>query len=80
MFKMGRYTIPASCEAAAGFLRRADYLITHVGCAALRAAWPYGFRLVVTPCLMWAISAVHTLPKLAIHAQNLECFGEIAFL
>jgi len=28
-------------SAAAGFLRRADYLIAPVGRDALRAAWPY---------------------------------------
>jgi hypothetical protein len=37
----GSLSRPRPSRAAAGFLRRADYLIAHVGRDALRTAWPY---------------------------------------
>lgn len=32
---------------------------------------PYAFRLVVTPCLVWANAIVHAFPKIAVHAKDL---------
>ncbi len=48
------------------------------GCA-LRAAWPYGFRLVVTPSLVRAYAAVFVFAYLTIHAQNLVPRREFVF-